>query len=140
MKCVTQTKTLTQKYRVSVFVLAKYLFQVPHHPLQSTTSPSSKYHTTLFKLSHHHLQSSTHISSKYHTTLFKLSHHLLQSTYCMYFAQLISNETKTVELVGGENGGVIFLINVSVCSNGADNTGDCLPWRGNSASCISWYC
>ena len=30
-----------------------------HHPLQSTTSPSSKYHTTLFKATHHPLQSTT---------------------------------------------------------------------------------
>ena len=28
------------------------LFKVPHHPLQNTTPPSSKYHTTLFKVPH----------------------------------------------------------------------------------------
>ena len=33
------------------------LFKVPHHPLQSTTPPSSKYHTTLFKVPYHPLQS-----------------------------------------------------------------------------------
>ena len=35
------------------------LFKVPHNPLQSTTPPSSKYHTTLFKVPHHLLQSTT---------------------------------------------------------------------------------
>ena len=56
------------------------LFNVPHHPLQSTTPPSSKYHTTLFKVLHHPLQSTTPSSSKYHTTLFKVPHHPYQST------------------------------------------------------------
>ena len=56
------------------------LFKVPHHTLQSTTSPSSKYHTTLFKVPHHPLQSTTSTSSKYHTTLFKVPHNPLQST------------------------------------------------------------
>ena len=56
------------------------LFKVPHHPLQSTTPPSSKYHIILFKVPHHPLQSTTSFSSKYHTTLFKVPHHPLQST------------------------------------------------------------
>ena len=56
------------------------LFKVPHHPLQSTTPPSSKYHTPLFKVPQHPLQSTTHPSSKYHTTIFKVPHHPLQST------------------------------------------------------------
>ena len=60
-------------------VLNTSLFKVPHYPLQSTTSPSSKYHTTLFKVSHYRLQSTTLPSSKYHTTLFKVSHQPLQT-------------------------------------------------------------
>ena len=54
--------------------------KVPHHPLQSPTSPSSMYHTILFKVPHHPLQSNTPSSSKYHTTLFKVPHRPLQST------------------------------------------------------------
>ena len=50
------------------------------HPLQSTTRPSSKYHTTLFKVPHHPIQSTTPPSSKYYTTLFKVLYHPLQST------------------------------------------------------------
>ena len=45
-----------------------------------TTSPSSKYHTTLFKVPHNPLQSTTPPSSKYHTPLFKVPHNPLQST------------------------------------------------------------
>ena len=56
------------------------IFKVPHHPLQSTTSPSLKYHTTFFKVPHRHFQSTTPPSSKYRTTLFKVQHHPLQST------------------------------------------------------------
>ena len=47
---------------------------------QSTTPPSSKYHTTLFKVPHHPLQSTTQPSSKYHTTIFKVPRNPLQST------------------------------------------------------------
>ena len=43
-----------------------------HHPLQSTTPPSSKFHTTLFKVPHHPLQNTTSPSSKYHITLFNV--------------------------------------------------------------------
>ena len=48
------------------------LFKVPHHPLQRTTPPSSKYHITLFKEPHHLLQSTTPPSSRNHTALFKV--------------------------------------------------------------------
>ena len=47
-------------------------FKVPHHPLQSTIPPSSKYHTTLFKVPHHPLQSTIPPSSEYHSTFFKV--------------------------------------------------------------------
>ena len=62
------------KFRGSVFgpvcleVYNTILFKEPHHPLQSTTPPSSKYHITLFKVPHHPLQSPTPHSSKYHVT------------------------------------------------------------------------
>ena len=56
-----------------------FLFKVPRNPLQSITSPSSKYHITLFKVSHTPLQSTTHPSTKYHTPLFKVPHTPLQS-------------------------------------------------------------
>ena len=54
------------------------LFRVPHHPSQSTTSHSYKYHITLFKISHHTFKSTTPPSSN--TTLFKLPHRPLQGT------------------------------------------------------------
>ena len=69
--------------RGEAIICTKYhitLFKVPHHPLQSTTSPSSKYHITLFKVPHHPIQSTTQFSSKYHTILFKVPHHPLQRT------------------------------------------------------------
>ena len=68
------------------------LFNVPHHPLQSTTTPlqstllpsttppSLKYRNTIFQVPHplqsttHPLQSSTTPSSKYHATLSKVPH------------------------------------------------------------------
>ena len=43
------------------------LFKIPFHPLQSTTTPSSKYCTTLFKVPQNPLQSTTPLSSKEHT-------------------------------------------------------------------------
>ena len=52
-----------KRYRSSDLV-CNYLFKIPHHPLktttpllQSTISPSLKYHTALFKVLHLHLQS-----------------------------------------------------------------------------------
>ena len=57
-----------------------FVSRVSHHPLQSTTSPSSKYHTTRFKVPHRALQSTTPPSSKYYITLFKVPHHTLQSS------------------------------------------------------------
>ena len=42
-------RVLARKLRHTVWV------KVPHNLLQSNTSPSSKYHTTLFKVSHHPL-------------------------------------------------------------------------------------
>ena len=56
------------------------LFKVPQHTLQSTTPPSSSYHITLFKVPHNPLQSTTPPSSKYHTILFKVTQHPLQAT------------------------------------------------------------
>ena len=56
------------------------LFKVPQYPLQITTIPSSNYHNTLFKLQQYPLQITTIPSSKYHTTLFKLPQYPLQST------------------------------------------------------------
>ena len=71
------------QYYLQVYYTKYYitLFKVPHHPLQSTTPPSSMYHTTIFKVPHHPLQSTTSPSSKYHTTIFKVSYHPLQSYY-----------------------------------------------------------
>ena len=42
---------LALKTQFDTQVLISY--KVSHHPLQSTTPPSSKYHTTLFKVPHH---------------------------------------------------------------------------------------
>ena len=53
------------------------LFKVPYRPFQSTTPPSSKYHTTLFKVPYHSSQNIIPPSSKYHTTIFKVPHHSL---------------------------------------------------------------
>ena len=70
----------SSKYHTTSSNYHATLFKIPHNPLQSTTPPSSKYHTTLFKVPHHPLQSTTPPSAKYHTTLFKVPHHPLQST------------------------------------------------------------
>ena len=60
--------------------IKKMLLIVPHHTLQSTTTPSSKYNTALLKVPHHPLQRNTPPCSKYHTTFFKKPRHHLQST------------------------------------------------------------
>ena len=63
----------SSKYHTSDTTLLK----AQDHPLQSTASPSSKYHITLFKVPHHPLQSTTSPFSKYSITLFKVPHHYL---------------------------------------------------------------
>ena len=57
--------------KILIWVLF-YYWKITAHPLQSTISPSSKYHNILFKVPHHPLQSTTSPSSKYHITLFKV--------------------------------------------------------------------
>ena len=54
----------------------------PHHPLRSTTPPSSRYHTTLFKVPHHPLRGTTHPLQST-TSLFEVTHHPIQSTIPM---------------------------------------------------------
>ena len=66
MKAQHETHAFCEK------ITSTTLFKVPHHPLQSTTPPSSNRHTTLFKVAQHPHQSTTPPSSKYHITLFKV--------------------------------------------------------------------
>ena len=74
------TTSPSSKYHTTLFKVPHHLFKVPHHPLQRTTPHSSNHHTTLFKVPHHPLQSITPPSSKYHAILFKLPHHIHQTT------------------------------------------------------------
>ena len=74
-KCFFDNLNLFKKQNPDIFQIRKTLdipLEVPHHPLQSIISPSSKYNITLFKVSYHHLQSTTSPSSKYHITIFKV--------------------------------------------------------------------
>ena len=76
-------KYLTHHHTYHIYTrscICPTIFKVLQHPLQSTTRPSSEYHTTLFKVLHHPLQTTTRPPSKYYSTLFKVLHHPLQST------------------------------------------------------------
>ena len=99
---------------------------IPHQHLQSTISPSSKYHTTLFRVPHHPLQSTTPPSSEYHTTLFKIPHHLLQSTTSpslKYHTTLFKVQTYRINIANA----VGCLGHNSATSNKHSNDAICVP-------------
>ena len=68
------------KYHTTLFKVTHHLFKVPTCPLRSTTQPSLKYHTTIFKDQHQHFYSTTSPSSKYHVTLYKVPQHPLHAS------------------------------------------------------------
>ena len=64
----------SSKYHTSPYKVPYHLFKVPHHPIQITLLHSTEYHSTLFKVPHRSL------SSMYHPTLFNIPHNPLQCT------------------------------------------------------------